>query len=183
MVVKIPHKRTDKICNLYKQGAYTRCYCVLGINWLQIKDIMTEEQIKQNADIYADKLYKDGRCIESTAPTIQEIYIAGAYSRDEEIEHYRRIATAYKIDAQDTAAECERLHDIIDKLHNPWISVEDRLPEKINTFMSEPVLCRYTRGNKEYYHVCQYDYEFDEWQISKVTHWMPIPELPKGGEK
>ena len=66
---------------------------------------------------------------------------------------------------------------------SPWISVEDRLPKKINTFMSESVLCRYTRGNKEYYHVCQYDYEFDEWQISKVTHWMPIPELPKGGEK
>lgn len=60
---------------------------------------------------------------------------------------------------------------------NPWISVEDRLPEKINKFMSEPVLCRYTRGNKEYYHVSQYDYEFDEWQISNVTHWMPIPEL------
>lgn len=65
----------------------------------------------------------------------------------------------------------------------PWISVEDRLPEEINKFMSEPVLCRYTRGNKEYYHVCQYDFEFNEWQISNVTHWMPIPELLKGGEK
>lgn len=60
---------------------------------------------------------------------------------------------------------------------SPWISVEDRMPEKINKFMSEPVLCRYTRGNKEYYHVSQYDYEFDKWQISNVTHWMPIPKL------
>ena len=66
---------------------------------------------------------------------------------------------------------------------SPWISVEDRLPEEINKFLSAPVLCRYTRGSKEFYHVCQYDYEFDEWQISKVTHWMPIPNLPKGGNK
>lgn len=57
---------------------------------------------------------------------------------------------------------------------NPWISVKDRLPEKINKFMSEPVLCRYTRGSKEYFHVCQYDFEFNEWPISNVTHWMPI---------
>ena len=62
----------------------------------------------------------------------------------------------------------------------PWISVNDRLPDKINKFMSEPVLCRYTRGSKEYFHVSQYDFEFDEWQISNVTHWMPIPELKKG---
>lgn len=60
---------------------------------------------------------------------------------------------------------------------SPWISVEERLPDKINKFMSEPVLCRYTRGGKEYYHVTQYDFEFDEWQISNVTHWMPIPKL------
>lgn len=66
---------------------------------------------------------------------------------------------------------------------SPWISVEERLPDKINKFMSEPVLCRYTRGGKEYYHVSQYDYDYKQWQIDNVTHWMPIPELPKGGEE
>jgi hypothetical protein len=65
---------------------------------------------------------------------------------------------------------------------SPWISVEERLPEKINKFMSEPVLCRYTRGNKEYFHVSQYDFAFDEWQISNVTHWMPIPSLKRDEE-
>lgn len=59
----------------------------------------------------------------------------------------------------------------------PWISVKDRLPKKINKFMSEPVLCRYTRGNKEYFHVSQYDFEFNEWPIGNVKHWMPIPPL------
>ena len=61
---------------------------------------------------------------------------------------------------------------------SPWISVELRLPEKINKFLSEPVLCRYKRDCREYYHVAQYDYELKEWTIYGVTHWMPIPELP-----
>lgn len=60
---------------------------------------------------------------------------------------------------------------------NLWISVEERLPDKINKFMSEPVLCRYTRGGKEYYHVTQYDFEYNQWMIGNVTHWMPIPEV------
>ena len=65
---------------------------------------------------------------------------------------------------------------------NPWISVEERLPEKINKFYSDSVLCRYTRGGREYYDISRYDHEFDEWLIGNVTHWMPIPELLKGGE-
>ena len=60
---------------------------------------------------------------------------------------------------------------------SPWISVEERLPDKINKFMSEPVLCRYTRGGKEYYHVTQYDFDYNQWMIGNVTHWMPIPKL------
>lgn len=60
---------------------------------------------------------------------------------------------------------------------SPWISVEDRLPDKINKFMSETVLCRYTRGGKEYYHVTQYDFDYNQWMIGNVTHWMPIPGL------
>lgn len=66
---------------------------------------------------------------------------------------------------------------------SPWISVEDRLPPKSVGYFSQWVLCRYKRGSRIYYHVGMYDYEFDEWSISNVTHWMPIPELLKGDEK
>lgn len=87
---------------------------------------MTEEQIKQNAEEYALK-----KTLVSTDSFhgMVESYLAGAHSMLEEVKHLARIATIYKVDAQDTVAECERLHDIIDKLRNPWISVEEKLPE------------------------------------------------------
>ena len=61
---------------------------------------------------------------------------------------------------------------------SPWISVEERLPEKTGEFYSDLVLCRYTRRGREFCNVSRYDYYFDEWLIGNVTHWMPIPELP-----
>ena len=60
---------------------------------------------------------------------------------------------------------------------NPWISVEERLPEKVNKFLSDEVLVRYLRGGKEYTFVTHYDYEYQTWNIPNVTHWMPIPEV------
>lgn len=60
---------------------------------------------------------------------------------------------------------------------SPWISVNDRLPEKVNKFLSDEVLVRYLRGGKEYTFVTHYDYEYQTWNIPNVTHWMPIPEL------
>ena len=59
----------------------------------------------------------------------------------------------------------------------PWISVEERMPEKVNKFLSDEVLVRYLRGGKEYTFVTHYDYEYQTWNIPNVTHWMPIPEL------
>lgn len=60
---------------------------------------------------------------------------------------------------------------------NPWISVEERLPEKVNKFLSDEVLVRYLRGGKEYTFVTHYDYEYQTWNIPNVTHWMNIPEV------
>ena len=60
---------------------------------------------------------------------------------------------------------------------SPWISVEERMPEKVNKFLSDEVLVRYLRGGKEYTFVTHYDYEYQTWNIPNVTHWMPIPQL------
>lgn len=65
----------------------------------------------------------------------------------------------------------------LEKAKSQWISVEDRMPEKSVGYFSQWVLCRYKRGSRIYYHVGMYDYEFEEWSIANVTHWMPIPEL------
>lgn len=107
---------------------------------------MTEEMIKQNADAYAStKEMHSPRSqdVELDKLMIIEDYIAGAHSRDEEIEKikegkcslrrslHRRISALVK--------EIDGLEDELKKLRNPWISVEERLPQKINKFMSEPV--------------------------------------------
>lgn len=144
---------------------------------------MTDKQIKQNADAYASKLVERDYH-EDIWLDLYDAHIAGALSRDEEIGHYRRIAMAYKIDAQDTAAECERLHDIIDQLRNPWISVKDRLPEeskKYKGWLSDTV---FVVTNKDDGTSARYDHATKTWCPAKIlqgsiTHWMPIPELKK----
>ena len=55
-----------------------------------------------------------------------------------------------------------------------WISVDDRLPDK-------PMKCLvYTkRGECGGYEITYYNQGF-YLQYSNVTHWMPLPEPPKG---
>ena len=61
-----------------------------------------------------------------------------------------------------------------------WISVKDRLPEAHRL-----VLCRWTRGIGASYGFARYQHEIDVWYVSnegmpEVTHWMPLPQPPKG---
>lgn len=78
-----------------------------------------------------------------------------------------------------------------------WISVKDRLPKKNDRYLCVLenrviTICSFARNLKK---VDKYDfnsnksgwYDYDsEWghyEISNVTHWKPLPELPKGEEK
>ena len=65
-----------------------------------------------------------------------------------------------------------------------WISVKDRLPEKHDRF-----ICTYKfNSNSEMQFVGVLDYyasdKHPHWQHESagviVTHWMPLPQLPKG---
>ena len=73
-----------------------------------------------------------------------------------------------------------------------WISVKDRLPEKLPTKIKIPYLCDgesirvllySAKEEKEY--AGYYDYQLrrfftvDDSVIGGVTHWMPLPEPPK----
>lgn len=62
-----------------------------------------------------------------------------------------------------------------------WISVDDRLPEeKVNCIVHyKHAYC----DNDDYFAigVCFYDGEkFHLYPAYKVTHWMPLPQPPKG---
>lgn len=69
-----------------------------------------------------------------------------------------------------------------------WISVDERLPYKFGKYLIyRESLCA------SYVDILTYDtnqsiwYFFDsEWgdcKVDNVTHWMPLPEAPKGGEQ
>ena len=78
-----------------------------------------------------------------------------------------------------------------------WISVDDKLPEVVSIHKryrstvkkSIRVLCVCVQKSgktmvKEGYCEWYNDYQEPRWQIpgtiDEVTHWMPLPELPKG---
>ena len=83
-----------------------------------------------------------------------------------------------------------------------WISVKNRLPKMEHGFAmrqeSECVLI-VCNNNVHAAHLCEkwcdrtqfifeacdcdcrgHDMEQDEWELDQVTHWMPLPEAPKG---
>ena len=67
---------------------------------------------------------------------------------------------------------------------SPWISIKERLPEMYEDVVvlnnGKPIMSRR-------YWVDRWNPTPTTWMWSKsltnVTHWMPIPELKKGGEK
>ena len=73
------------------------------------------------------------------------------------------------------------------KINNPWISVDERLPEEGVDNISIPVVAITNNG---YWFKGQYDYDNKDWFFSDdpnldfetnefVTHWMIIQELKK----
>lgn len=80
-----------------------------------------------------------------------------------------------------------------DNPKSPWISVEESLPKEDperNDYMSVEVL---TITDKGYISLDTYDYQTQRWfthseflvvdenddSLGEVTHWFPIPKLPK----
>lgn len=68
-----------------------------------------------------------------------------------------------------------------------WISVDERLPEEsgyyltYNAFGNRTILPYSTRHKRFNCWDCLKKNRVDDYSIN-VTHWMPLPEVPKGGE-
>lgn len=142
---------------------------------------MTEKQIKQNAEEYATSQYGEydehdytdhsGRNM--CHAVSEKAFIAGAHSRDKEIKELKQKLHEEKDfgDFKDT-----QINSLKDQLRNPWISVNDRLPEE-----GKDVFVRKTCTNGIFHLTGKvlnggkwYCYGFG-WQDSGViTHWMPI---------
>lgn len=69
---------------------------------------------------------------------------------------------------------------------SPWISVEDGLP----TNQKQKIIMRKRTGkcycgwfDTSLNYFTTIDPSFTKWTINGVTHWMPIPQIEKGGEQ
>ena len=147
---------------------------------IKIVTIMTDEQIKQNAEEYYDKLGSITIEVENEPNSIVDAYIAGAHSRDEEINKLKKL---YE----------EALHKYYEaecKLRNQWISVEQQLPE-IEDEKEERTGEVFVCIKDDVYLVAHYSYFYKAWyafsdkggcmyrKIRTPRYWMPIPELKK----
>jgi hypothetical protein len=99
---------------------------------------MTEEEIKYNAEEYANRYEIRGTSDgEFRYMDKKDAYIVGAHSRDEEVEGLKKkledITTlkdffASSLDIYDK--DNRELQDELNILRNQWISVKERLPKK-----------------------------------------------------
>ena len=77
--------------------------------------------------------------------------------------------------------ECNRFMDAHGVTVQEWIPVDDRLPEeKVNCIVHyKHAYC----DNDDYWEIGICFYDGEKFQINpayKVTHWMPLPQPPKG---
>jgi len=146
---------------------------------------MTNEQIKQKAFDEAVKYSSLG--YEQTP--FADGYIAGAHSRDEEIDELKgEIERQKAIIAIDDLNE-KALRKELDQLRNPWISVKEMLPDE-----GQAVIVRLAFGAGNHA-ACNYINGQFVWalcietsnvniqsrlKLPAITHWMPIPQIEKG---
>lgn len=143
---------------------------------------MIDEEIRQNAEAYGRAVNNPDFNWEGDDNIAMAAYIAGAHSRDDEIEELKK-ALAFAEDIVDAQKKK------IERLNEPWISVYERLPEKTKALFScqikneeedKLVLYKDTRGyvHTGYLNAIGHwrDYDRDNSAIYKPTHWRPIPK-------
>jgi len=67
----------------------------------------------------------------------------------------------------------------VEPLHNAWVSIKDRLPEKPGHYLvfrdCDGIYIEFFSPVKGFW------YDEDADIIGGQTHWMPLPEPPEGG--
>lgn len=165
---------------------------------------MTDKQIKQAAELYAELLTGDKEHYSTIYTAAKEGFEAGAYGRDREVMDLEHLLKVEKFTNK-------VLTEANEKLRNPWISVKDRLPENncvvfVSLDGTEYLSAHYRAKSKRFITVSKDKQTLVEVRKSSatyttcgdcikeerlysegqreditdiVTHWMPIPELKK----
>lgn len=134
---------------------------------------MTDEQIKQNAEEYADSIY-DRKFQNSLWKDKYYAFVAGAHSRDEEIKELEKRVKYADESIADADKWIAKYKLELDKLRNPWISVSDKMPEEF-----EVVIAYAANGHIENSYWDGHYWTGDFYDTT-VIYWMPLPKLKKG---
>ena len=73
----------------------------------------------------------------------------------------------------------EHLYNAGYRKQSEWIGIEERLPEREGTYLVYTYKGAIKFGDFRCYYAKNDNPQFDYY----VTHWMPLPDAPKGGEE
>ena len=104
---------------------------------------MSEEQLRRNAEDYIDENTQGVVIDDNIRNFLIDTYVAGAHSIDDDIkelkrknveyfqsmEYWQKRARRLYIRRTKQGEQTKELRDELDKLRNPWVSVEKRVPE------------------------------------------------------
>ncbi len=122
--------------------------------------------------------------------TEEKYYTYGTFT-GAKTPHYRKVGECWGTRECDRCycggdrTKCDFYPEVREKALKPkfgeWISVDDRLPKE-----NEKVLCYFQYQNENLNSICENIYYGNShWFVEgdHVTHWMPIPKLPKDTTK
>ena len=151
---------------------------------------MTDEQIKQNAERFASVNYHpyDSENNPQYLIVSKDSFIAGAHSRDEEIESLQRRVSLWKHEAEVVAKKLM------------WKNASKQLPPENKEGSNLSIDCVVLAGNGssffkiiawyDYSGKCWYQkYDFDQTHLdgNKIYYWMELPKCnhieTEGGDK
>jgi hypothetical protein len=143
---------------------------------------MTEEQIRQNALAYADS-HRGAIIYASDSPFMYDAFIAGAHSRNKEIEELKCIINEQdgiicSLDCEDRVSIIKQRDKLIEEneqLRNPWISVTDELPIEGQDILISHWNENVTRIDR----VSTGDINYMKEHPDLIKYWMLTPKLIK----
>lgn len=145
---------------------------------------MTDEQIKKDAERFASVYYHsyDSENNPQYLTVSEDSFIAGAHSRDGEIEILKHQLNNTSINLKIARAE-------LDKLRNPWKNATKQLPPENKEGSNLSIDCVVLAGNGssffeviawyDYDGECWYEkYDFDQTHLdgNKVYYWTELPK-------
>ena len=108
-------------------------------------------------------------------------------SKEKQIEEMVDIYEAARLKARETLGSMNEgeamwyskaFYEAGCRKQSEWISVEERLPEREGTYLVYTYKGAIKFGDFRCYYAENDSPQFDYY----VTHWMPLPEAPEGGE-